>query len=288
MKEAFFGLLLAEKSSKLASQNLTIVEELRDAVKNRVRSGEAPPFEEVKVNVEMLKVRKEVTRAEGAVHSARAALNTLTAGELGSSFSISGDFMSWPKGVVLERLTGYAVERHPTLKKLRLFVNQATQSHIQERHARVPNVTVSGSYQRDAGREAFVGGFTVPLPLWYQQQGEIAKALGTKRQIEGELFRIQNTIVKEVTQNFQVSQVAAAQITTFKEGLLKQAREAVRIAQVSFRFGEANLLEVIDAQRVLWQTLSAYAQAQYDLAVALTNMERSVGGKPWLLSYPSS
>jgi len=57
------------------------------------------------------------------------------------------------------------------------------------------------------------------------------------------------------------------------KSLLKQAKEAVRIARTSFKFGEACLL----AQRLLWQTFQAYAQARIELSVALTELERLVG-----------
>ena len=282
VKEAFYTVLFAEKRAKLAAKNLSIVEGLSRAVKSRVRAGEAPPFEEVRVNVELLKVSKEVARAKGAVRTSRASLNALTGNALGTEFSVTGEFARWPQGIELTSLKETALQRHPTLKKLQKFVDQAAHTHIQEREGVVPNVTVSGSYQRDAGREAYLGGLTVPLPFWYQRQGEIAKALATQRQIEGQLIGMQNAIVREVTQSFQFSLTAAGQIATYEEGLLKQAREAVRIAQVSFKFGEANLLQVIDAQRVFWDTLIGYAQARLDLSVSLTQLERSVGTVPWL------
>ena len=282
VKEAFYTVLFAEKRAKLAAKNLSIVEGLGRAVKSRVRSGEAPPFEEVRVNVELLKVSKEVARAKGAVRNARASLNALTGNALGTEFSVSGEFAKWPQGIELTSLKETALQQHPALKKLQKFADQAAHTHIQEKEGVVPNVTVSGSYQRDAGREAYLGGLTVPLPFWYQRQGEIAKALATQRQIEGQLLGMQNAIVREVTQSFQFSLTAAGQIATYEEGLLKQAREAVRIAQVSFKFGEANLLQVIDAQRVFWDTLIGYAQARLDLSVSLTQLERSVGSVPWL------
>jgi len=288
VKEAFYALLFSEKRVKLAEKNLAIVEGLGRAVHSRVQSGEAPPFEEIRVKVELLKVGKEVVRAKGAVRAARAALNTLTAGALGSKFSLVGDFAKWPQGLELDYLTAYALDKHPALKKLKKILEQAWHSYNHEREARVPNVTVSGSYQRDAGREAYLGGLKVSLPVWYLRQGEIAKALATQRQIEGHLFRRQNAIVRDVTQNFQLSATAAGQITTYQEGLLKQARESVRIAQVSFKFGETGLLQVMDAQRVFWDTLIGYAQVRLDLSISLTELERSIGSIPWMNVKSSS
>ena len=122
-----------------------------------------------------------------------------------------------------------------------------------------------------------MGGLTIPLPFWDQRQGQIAKAMGQQQQAEAKLQWAKQDIVKGITQQVQFSQTAATQIATFEQGLLKQAKEAVRIAQVSFQFGEANLLEVLDAQRVLWQTFLGYAEAQYELSLALTELERLVG-----------
>ena len=279
VSQAFYELLLAEKRAGLAFQNLKVVEEVKRAVKSRVDAGEAPPFEEVKINVEFLKVQKEITSAQSAVHAARASLNSLTGETLGTQFKIRGNFKSWSENMDLKTLTTQALHQHPTLEKFQKLLKQAQQSFIEEKQARVPNITLSGSYERDAGREAFLGGLTVPLPFWYQREGEIANALGTQHEIEADLLKWKNDTKKEVTRSFHQSQAAAAQINTYKKGLLKQAKEAVRIARVSFQYGEASLLEVLDAQRVLWHTMLGYAQAQYDLSIALTQLERSIGGE---------
>ena len=63
-----------------------------------------------------------------------------------------------------------------------------------------------------------------------------------------------------------------------EKGLLRQAEEALRIAKFSFQQGAASLLEVLDAQRVQRQTLFDYAQARFELSVALSRLERAVGG----------
>ncbi len=147
-----------------------------------------------------------------------------------------------------------------------------------ERESRVPNVTVNGSYWREIGREAFSAGLSVPTPLWYQRQGEITEAFGAMRQQEAEWLRARNELVRAVTQHYQDAKTAAEQIEVFERGLLKQAQEALRIAQFSFQQGTASLLEVLDAQRVYRQTQLEYAQARYELSVARAKLERSVGG----------
>ena len=135
----------------------------------------------------------------------------------------------------------------------------------------------SGVVARDAGRESIGGGILIPIPLWYQQGGEIAGALAKKRQAEAKLLLSQNELEQSITQNLQLLEAATAQRKVYEEGFLKQAKEAVRIAQVSFQHGEASLLELLDAQRVLWQTLRGFAKAQFDLSAAFVHLERSLG-----------
>lgn len=277
-KQAFYDLLLAERHTETAIQNVRTMEEVREAVIRRVDAGEAPPFETVKIKVEDMKVQKEVARAKGVVQSFQASLNNLTAGALGSEFSIQGDFAPWPGALHFTTLSEQALAHHPVIMKWNKLVEEAQYAHRQEEQARIPNVTVSGSYQRDAGREAYVGGISIPFPVWDQRQGDIAQAKGTLRQREAMLLRAKHELLKSIAQQIQLSQAATAQIATYEKGLLKQAQEALRIAQVSFKFGEAGLLDVLDAQRVLRQTQLDYAQAKYDLSVALTELERVTGG----------
>ena len=216
--------------------------QLSKAVQARVKAGEAPPFERIKMKVERLKTQKELTRANGAVQSAKAALNGLTAGELGERLQHPGrDFHTSSGSPDQASLLEQALATHPIMVKGQKRVEEAKERHRRERQARIPNLTLSGSYQRDIGREAFVGGLSVPLPLWNQRQGEIAQAKGVMRQEEAMLIRARTNLQKNITQQVQNSQVATAQIATYEDGLLKQAKETLRIAQVRFRYGGSEL-----------------------------------------------
>jgi cobalt-zinc-cadmium efflux system outer membrane protein len=278
VKTGFYELLLAQRDLALAKQNLDIVEDVRRIVTTRVRLGEAPQFELIKAEVEVLKANQGVTRIENRVRVNRVILDTLTAGALGTDYAIEGDFHLFPKDLTFDSLLDRALAQHPTLQRLATSVQQADRNVEFERQARIPNVTLNAAYWREIGREAVTAGISVPTPLWYQQQGEIAGALGVKRREEAQLLRQRNVLVKEVNQYFKDAETTAHLIDVFQKGLLKQAQEALRIAQFSFRQGAASLLEVLDAQRVQQQILFDYTQARFDLSVALIRLERAVGG----------
>ena len=142
----------------------------------------------------------------------------------------------------------------------------------------MPDVTLFGGYSTQIDTRSVVAGITLPTPIWYQQQGHIATALGTQRKEEAELLRSRNDLTRAINQHAREAETAQDQILVYEEGLLKQAQEALRIAQLSFRQGASSLLDVLDAQRVQRQITVDYNQARFELSQALTRFERAVGG----------
>ena len=278
VKVAFYDLLLAQRDLELARNNLSIVEDVRRVVGVRVRLGEAPQFDLIKAEVEVLKANQAVTRGENTVRVNRVILDTLTAGGLGPNYMVTGDFLVYPVGLDLGRLTVRSMQEHPSIQRLARSIDQADRTVEFERQNRVPNVSLNTSYTREYGREGFDVGLSVPAPLWYQRQGEIAGSLGVKRKEEAELLRMRNELLRQINQYYQDAQTTAKLIEVMEKGLLRQAEEALRIAKFSFQQGAASLLEVLDAQRVQRQILFDYAQARYELSVALSRLERAVGG----------
>jgi len=278
VKVAFSDLLLAQQDAALARQNLETVEGVTRIVKARVKSGEAPQFESIKAEVEVLKARQELARADNAVRINRVALDTLTGGALGLSYTVEGEFLGIPQDLQIDALMTRMMDRHPTIQRLLQSVQQSDWKVEFERQSRLPSVTVNGSYWREIGREAVQGGLSVPIPTWYRRQGEIASALGTKRREEAELLRARNELARAVYQHYLDARTTAEMIDVFNKGLLKQAQEALRLAQFSFQQGASSLLEVFDAQRVQRQIQKDYVQARYELSVSLARLERAVGG----------
>ena len=278
VKTAFYELLLAERTVDLLQQNLEIVQEVARIVRARVRSGEGPQFEAVKADVEVLKAKQEMTKAKNVVRVKLVGLDTLTAGALGSRYKVQGDFRLLRDRLDPEQMAARDLSQHPILKRQGKLVEQAEFTVDKERQGRVPNVTLFGGYAREIGREAVVAGVSLPTPLWYRQQGHIATALGTQRKEEAELIRIRNDLTRAINQHAREAETAQDQILVYEEGLLKQAQEALRIAQLSFRQGASSLLDVLDAQRVQRQITVDYNLARFELSLALTRFERAVGG----------
>jgi cobalt-zinc-cadmium efflux system outer membrane protein len=277
LKDAFYRVILAGNQAELAARNLETVAELRRSVEVRVTTGEAAGFELVKADVELLKAQKEVNRLRSQVELARASLNALLGNALPPSFTLIGEF-DRPQGLPeLSALLDTALSAHPSLSRQRREVERWQHQLSFEKQARVPDVGLGGLSMREIDKDAFAVVLSVPVPLWDRRQGQIAAATAEGRRAEAELQRLRAELTRAITQEYQNYRIAADQLAVFERGLLKQAEEALRIAQISFRQGASGLLDLLDAQRVQRITLQEYAEARYALSVARAHLERVTG-----------
>lgn len=277
VKLAFWALLFAQRSLELARENVSIIQDIRQIVDRRVELGEAPRFEAIKAEVEVMKAQQAVTRDENIVEVNRVVLDTLTAGSLGPQFAIDGDFERLPSALERERLIESSLSEHPTLLRLRKLVEESDRTVEFERQARVPNVTVEAAYWREYGREAVQGGVNLPVPVWYQRQGEIAAALGNVRREEANFLRTRFDFIREINQHFKDASTTAKLVEVFETGLLRKTQTALKMARLAFKQGEYSLLQVLDAQRVHREIMMDYLFVRHNLSASITQLERFVG-----------
>lgn len=280
VKKAFFRLLSDKKALEIAKENLRIVEELLKTIELRVKAGEAPEFELVKGKVEALRADKELKRANNRLAISRASLNALLGNSLQGDFDIEGEFKLPEKRYELPTLISTAMEKHPLILRARKDAEAKGYVLEREKASVFPDVTVKGFYSREIDKEFSGLGLSIPIPLWYQRRGEISTARADLARAQAEVFTAQVELSKAITEEYQNYTIARDQIDVFEKGLLKQADEALRIAEFSYRHGESALLDYLDAQRVYRSTLIEYYQSFFELEVSLADLERMAGGLP--------
>lgn len=280
VKEAFFNVLLSERILDVSRKNMETVEAAVNSVKLRVDSGEAPELEMIKARVELLKVTKDLKRAEYRVAIAKAALNSLLGGALGEGYEIQGEFLVPVKHLVFASLVDTSLTRHPLILRQKKALEAADYALLRERQSRIPDLILKGSISDEIDKRSYAVGLSVSFPLFYQQQGEISVAQAGKARAQAELERTRLELTKLIIQEYQNYQIALDQLDVFDKGLIKQANEALRIARFSYEQGESDLLDLLDAQRVQRSTLSEYYEAQFELQAALARLERVTGGLP--------
>lgn len=280
VKKAFFQLLKDKKVLDTARENSKIAGELLKTVDLKVKAGEAPEFELIKAKVEALRADKELKRAGNTIAASKAILNGLLGNTLKADFDVEGEFKVPERKYEIQALLSNAMEKHPLVLKAKKDAEAKGYSLERERASVFPDVTVKGFFNKEIDKDSYGVGLSVPIPFWYQRKGEIATASAGKTRAEAEVYRTKVELAKSITEEYQNYAIALDQIEVFEKGLLKEAQEALRIAEFSYRQGESGLLDYLDAQRVYRSTVIEYYQSLFELESSLAALERVAGWLP--------
>jgi cobalt-zinc-cadmium efflux system outer membrane protein len=137
-----------------------------------------------------------------------------------------------------------------------------------------PDFTLSA--QRDYGPNGsgalFAAGIQMPIPLlyWQHSRGEIAESQHRERELAASGRDLQAQISQDVRASYASASTALRQAIYIRDELLPSAREAYRVASVSYGLGGSSALDVLEARRSLLD-----AQAQYADALAAANSARA-------------
>jgi outer membrane protein, heavy metal efflux system len=182
-----------------------------------------------------------------------------------------------------ESLLADALATRPDLRALEQQESRARAALALARRQRIPDVTLSASYAQEGTGAAAITpptltfGLSFPLPIFYQQQGEIARAEADLRAQTLQRHKLAAQLAGEVGTAFAAFATSRALVERMQARLLQRARRARDLVQIQYEKGAASLLELLDAQRAFAQTHTEYLQDLHDLWAALFKLQATVG-----------
>lgn len=269
-----YELLLRQEQAALEQNIYNLIEDVRRRIKHNVERGEAARFELVRADTELQSAANRKQAAELTAQRARVALLQFTAGALPINFEVKGSLKDPIDLPTLEELRKEVPELNPEILRLRAE-QERTQLRIDQEKATVlPQLNVLYTNYQDRQFTSNTAGLQVRIPIFYQRRGEIDAAIYDSARIRQTLdYRLY-----EVSQLFEAAwqalQIAQRRVEMFEGGLIKEAENAVQIAQAAYRFGERGLIEFLDAQRILRGLQGDFLQARFELQSAAAEIDR--------------
>jgi len=120
-------------------------------------------------------------------------------------------------------------------------------------------------------------GLSVPLPLFYRQQGEIRKAQADLTLQEAQRAKIETQIIDDVGTAFANFATSREKVERMQSRLLERSQRARDLVEIQYLRGAASLLELLDAQRSYIATNVEYLNNRADYWRAIFQMEQAVG-----------
>lgn len=277
-KKAFVEVLLAQSRLALAESLLGVSQEVRKAAEQRVKAGKVSPIEETKAGVELATARIARDRARRELETARQRLAASWGGTQPAFTEAAGDLSAVaeipPVGPLAARL-----DSTPDAARWNEAVLEGQESLALEKAKRMPDVDVSAGVSRFEADGSCAGmvGLSIPLPLFDRNSGGIFAAKHQALRAEYEQCADRLRRRTELAEAYSRLEAARAEALAMKAELLPGARQAFDAAQIGYRAGKYGYLEVLDTQRTLSQTQSAYLAALADYHKAAADVERLTG-----------
>lgn len=285
--EAFYGLSLATARRQSAELSLSAAQEFEKITDLLLRGGEVASVDLIRARLQTTQRQDELDRARADEAAAADSLRVLvgydfarpiSTGELGLQMPIAGE---------IERLTAEMVSRRPEYEQFASELEAARQDVQVARAERRPQLTytLNGGFDSDSLRMPRLrqhtgasGTMSLSIPIFDfgANRSRVRQAELRARLVESQRL----SAVRAFAQQFYTSRsqalYAAARIRDAGAGIA-QAQANVNASIARYRSGEAQILEVTDAQTTLATQRAAFFQAIFDYQTARARLRQATG-----------
>lgn len=277
---AFYGLLAAQLQLQVTEESAALAARSADLAGRRARAGKVSPVEATKAQVAAAAVQIEVATARSRVEIAREKLNAATGSVRTEARVAVGDLEAMPAVAPLAALAEQLADA-PLARVARAEMLRSNAAVSLERAKRMPDVTVSTGMKRVVtggvpDNQAVVG-IAIPIPLFNTNKGALLEAAHKAERANADLDRERARLRLELTQAYANYEAAAQEAQRLKADILPAARLALDAMSRGYELGKFSFLDVLDAQRTLFQAQSQYVRALADAHAARADIGRLVG-----------
>jgi len=268
---ACVDVLEAKAKLQLARDNLNTFQQLVQVNERRLTSGAIPPVELTRVRVAMLQYRNTERAAELAVTESRVRLMPLigrTAEQ--APVDVDGALAITPvaQAPSLDDLQARARQLRPDLTAARQEqARSQADLRLQLAEGKV-DYTFGAAFERQRGVSGSGNAlglfFSVPLPVFNRNQGEIARATAQEAKSTTSTHALETDVAGEVASAYQEFESARHILQDIETDLLTPSRQARETTAYVYTAGATSLLDVLDAQHAFNDTMETYYTAQAD------------------------
>lgn len=284
VRDAYYSLLQAQKNRSLAQEIVGHYQEISKANNLRMKSGDISESDFLRVKMEAMRAQSDLDSAQTALEKAQAGLAMLLRWP-DSSLQYEAD-EQWPEikdiGQTLSKdeLIDKALQQRPDLQADKQRAQQAEKELELARRLKYPDVTLNAGYARDPSNNAlnsFFVGVNVPVPLFYQYQGESDKAAVNLNKNQLAVEQTELGIRNDVASALATWNSSDKIVKRFQDGLLDDALAVRNSSELAYNKGATSVLDFIEAQRSYKNVMRDYTEAMINRTNAYYDLASSLG-----------
>jgi cobalt-zinc-cadmium efflux system outer membrane protein len=226
-----------------------------------------------RLQIDRARAEADARQAQAEFEQAQVALAYLIGREAEAGQLRAGD--DWP-ALEEQALAQAPLEQRPDLEAARRRLAAAEADRDLARARKSRDVTVGVQYEhnlQNAPTNSYGFGVSVPLFIWHEYEGEIARAEADLDSARLQLEQQQAQAVGQVAQARNALLAARERNRRLAGGLLGDAERVAKAAEFAYGKGAMSLMDLLDARRTLRQIQVEAASARADYAKALSDWQ---------------
>lgn len=277
---AFNKLLITQEDIVLKSELVQLSEKLLETISERVRAGKVSAAEASRAQVVLAQNKIALEQARRLLTSVRQQL-AATWGSRNAHFSKAvGEYdilFSLPPEDSLQ----IRLSQNPDIARFETALKQRQAAIALEDAQAIPDPTVSGGVRHlnESGDVAFVVGVSIPIPLSNRNQGSRAEARYNLAKTQKEQQSILVNLSAELSEAYNLFQSIKTEALMLKEQIIPQAETAYQRINEGYLQGRFDFLDVLDAQRTLFESKDRYLHALREFHETVVHIERLIAQK---------
>jgi cobalt-zinc-cadmium efflux system outer membrane protein len=290
VKQQFVNTAVASRALVVARDEAALAGETVALARKRREAGAISDADVARLEVLHMQIEQMGDRAAQALEQSRAALGQLLGLRSGAAaFSVEPGPTATalpPAGLAeaaLSTLSAQAISSRPDLAAARAQVEQARFQASLARRQVIPQFQLQAQYQQQGASSGWFTpptasvGLSVPLPILYQQQGQIGQADAAVAAAEAMVAKVEAQIVADVSTAYAGYQASRRSAQRAEYRLLPRSRDARDLVQIQYTKGATSLLDYLDAQRTHLLNEIDYLSSLGAFWTAVFQLEQAVG-----------
>jgi outer membrane protein, heavy metal efflux system len=274
----YYRVLQAEERLRLAEERKALAEELSRIARERHQGGDAPLFDVNLAQAEMSRAKSAIESEKGFVARTRAALAASLGLPSGGDLRVEGDlkdrsfFDTIPSGTSFDKRSDLLAA---------LAEEDASRAGVALAEAqRRPDIAFRVGYRHEEGNDIFLGGVSVPIPLFNPGKGPVqeARARSDRARIQAEARKA--AVSSEIEGARRAYAAAAESVRLLEKDGLPRQQENEALAREGYRAGKINLATLLLVRREALDTRREYLERLLEAAEAGVDLAAAVGALP--------
>lgn len=277
----YVDVLRSQQVLQLADDLAKLADQMMKVVSTRVQAGAASPVDETRARVSLASVQIEQQRAMRELTAARKRL-TATWGQTTAEFDFAEGQLEPTQPVPPFSLLKSHLDRNPDIARWNSEIVRRRASIAVAESQAIPDLTINLGVQQylNTGDNALGAGISMPVPLFDRNQGTIKQA---HQQFNKSLHQQKNTQISLATVLSDVyGQLTAAysEVEILEKTVIPGAQSAYQAIEKGYRGGKFSLVDVLVAQRTLFNAEIQHLKALAGYHQAKIQIERLIGELP--------